>query len=584
MHFRSKKIVRAGLLLGVVLGGYFFLSVSIFFAQRHAAYPISIQIHGISSDLVSIDAFSIRNQTRYSFCDNGNGSLGRGAGYISGFEMKVSEDDFEKIEAGNVCIGPTSYLIPSARFGEYFTIKRNRGSVRLRSTDRFAGKASAVPVLSQCITWKGDAQVVGQALQRYFPVLIYNILLVFIFLGIPLWRVSQKRNPLSRSIWGEARFPGGYALALVLLTVLCGVLFACQSLPGERYPSDMRSHVESIGTGYSFLHLFLGTLQRVFEATLECPSSSLPSLLMAGVLTLSVLMVSISLNIYFRKRHADSSPRLANFMSIALMLVSMGIFNPWNVGRLYAGISTPNVWHNPTFLFCRLFSLGVFVLMTGLLESRVDQKPRIRTYVLLSALSFFSMWAKPSFLMSFLPASALIVVIQLFRHRMSLQAAVLTGMAFLLSLLPLWLIYTRVYVSPESSGGIVFAFNAAQSNLALFFPGLVLSSAFPLYVVWRRIRGRNLSVVLSLAFANYLVAIFIRFFVAETGERMTHGNFGWSYSLALFFLFFAAAEDFFFTRKEREEKSRVFGNFLFFWHLISGLYYFGVLLLGYSYS
>jgi len=563
---------------------------------------MSVRLHGISSDGVSADVVSLLNGKLSSMVANEQGSFARDPKFISGFVIRLNEEDLNELGSIDVRIGDHLHRVPRERLEGYFSIVQDAGRVSLRSSDRFFVDRSALPFIDRCMTWKGDLKVLRMALGGHLPILIYNALFALVFLGVPSWLSAGRRDdhvlarlaaaffPKPSSTDGERlaakhRCRAGYRIASAILAVLCGFLFVNQALPGESYPSDLRHHTKMIGSGYSFLHLLLGATRSAFEALAHGSSDHLPSLLMAGLLTLSVMLVSVTLSIYFTRRYDSVSPCLSDFFSIALVLVSMGIYDPWNIGGLYHGIATPNVWHNPTLIFCRVFSLGVFIVLTRLLDRAAERRLRIGPFVLLAVFSFFSMWAKPSFLITFLPAAAVIVPYLLVRRRIRLEVAVLAGVAMSVSLIPLWLIYSKVSASSGSSGAIVFAFNAAQSNLIRFPLDLVLSSAFPLFVVWNVARTRRrVSTGLSLAFVNYIFSMLIRFFVTESGDRMRHGNFGWSYSIALFFMFFAAVEEFYFTRRDDSRVVRLAGNALFSWHLVSGMYYLAIVLLGYSYK
>ena len=159
----------------------------------------------------------------------------------------------------------------------------------------------------------------------------------------------------------------------------------------------------------------------------------------------------------------------------------------------------------------------------------------------------------------------------------------MSGVALLPSLLPLLCIYSRVYDQPISTVGVVVAFDAMQKGLANIPLSICLSSAFPLFVFFLAVRRKQVSRLFALAFVNYVISILIRYLLAEN-TRAQYGNFGWTFQMALFFLFITAIEEFYFKKWRGKLWVRTVSNFLFLWHLVSGIYYFGLILLGYSYK
>lgn len=258
----------------------------------------------------------------------------------------------------------------------------------------------------------------------------------------------------------------------------------------------------------------------------------------------------------------------------------MIIINPFSP-HLYLGTGTPNPWHNPTFIFCKPFSILVFICLLKSLDYFKGKTGYIKELFLLSIFSILSMWAKPSFLMSFLPSVAIIFIYKFVKKEISVNFLILVAFSLLPSLIPLFIMNNMVFNSANSTNTIIFTMGQVWSNHSKNIPlSIVLAAAFPLYVFILNIK--QLSTSHLLAFTNYIIAMLIYFFLAENGARIYHGNFSWSYLFALFFLFFVSIEEFFF-KKKNSHLLYITGWGLFCLHLISGLYYLFVIAVGHNY-
>lgn len=162
--------------------------------------------------------------------------------------------------------------------------------------------------------------------------------------------------------------------------------------------SDFIAHASKSweGPGYSLLHY----VTRLVSHNLPIKASRAEVYHYALLFVFTVLSLHFTLAIlknHFAQRYPDSSQALCGLMPIALLLASMIIINPF-ARHVYVGIGTPNPWHNPTFLLCRVFSLLLFFEVLDVVDTK---SPPLRSYVRVSAFSVLSMWSKPAFCLSF---------------------------------------------------------------------------------------------------------------------------------------------------------------------------------------
>jgi hypothetical protein len=151
-----------------------------------------------------------------------------------------------------------------------------------------------------------------------------------------------------------------------------------------------------------------------------------------------------------------------------------------------------------------------------------------------------SAFAKPSWLICFLPGLALTLVfdsrLQSRRETWEAAAVILIGGLAVLG----WQ-YAFLY-GDKGADRIVFTPQKWLAQYGSLAPlKLILSIAYPLSVLvlfWNELRQ---SLMLRLAWSTFIVSLPIAYGFSETGTRAGHDNLGWSAQIALFVLFVASA-------------------------------------------
>ena len=284
----------------------------------------------------------------------------------------------------------------------------------------------------------------------------------------------------------------------------------------------------------------------------------------------------------------------AAFFALVLSLVS-ALYVPWFNDKPYLGQGSPNPWHNPTTIMVRPIGLLIFMLVMGecMRVSRAGfrrgQGLRFWKGVLIAVLLVLSNLSKPSFVQVFYPAIFLLMVLWLFVYRFRnfgfalqllvccLPSVALMGLQFM----------AAFYGSSNSdSAGVMIApFKVAglyTDNIAV---STLLVLAFPLVMLLCSVIRRTFDWTAAFAWIMLLVGMAEKFLLAEGGSRMSHGNFSWGYTLALYFVWFIAVRDFALwgsamraepgtgARKVLPALVFCFSGILLMLHLFSGLYY-----------
>lgn len=268
-------------------------------------------------------------------------------------------------------------------------------------------------------------------------------------------------------------------------------------------------------------------------------SHSLNDIGVAAVVVLTASLEARALASYAYLLPSPADRTVASWKAAAVavgLVMAMPLPNWWKFPDVYLGQFTPNVWHSATLIVAMPFTIELFALATATLRGG-DR----RLYVLTGVMFVCVALAKPSYLLSFVPAYAAAFVLSL-RTRPSPRSRGLIALAVVLG--PLLLILAAQYYVEFKAG----ARGMSISPFAvwrLYSPHLVvsfgLSLAFPLAalaVAWRQVL-RDLP--LKFAWAVFAVAWLQCVILAEKGAAFAHANFMWGCYAAVFILFMASA-------------------------------------------
>lgn len=243
---------------------------------------------------------------------------------------------------------------------------------------------------------------------------------------------------------------------------------------------------------------------------------------------------------------------------IAASLMLAGPFAPLAPldGHLYFGYLAPNVFHNPTILTLKPFALLLFYLSWKIFPAGSNSSSS-RLIAVCATVTMLSALAKPSYIICFLPALALLVLGNLLVHEKPDGKLLFIGFiapAAIVLIAQFYLTYSSAQTSLyKGESGIVLAPFLVMSALSKWLPAkLLLSTLFPCAVLFCYFRAAIRDRQLVFAWLTFLIGAFYTYFLAESGPRMLQGNFIWSGQICLFILFVATA--LFFAREQAQGK------------------------------
>lgn len=323
--------------------------------------------------------------------------------------------------------------------------------------------------------------------------------------------------------------------------VLCMVLVVVAALFLE-INADISTHIDMLWHAddqgkYNVPPLYFLNLKWLSELFFWRPSYKLAALIL---LVLAVFFkFQLSLN-YLRKSIDPCSKRYKwiPLCTGALFFIFPLVMPGWEGEHWYLGKFTSSIWLNSTTVFVFPFVLALFITSISWIEDS-----RQEDWKLMVILGIITILIKPSFLFVLIPGLPLY---HLLRYGKLNCGFFLSLLASVLWLGILWGMKHMIYQA-EIWQDRIFMLN--YDSAVVFSPGTVfelhsetlvwdiISSFALLFLAWfflgkRLWRERDFQFSLMLFLGS--IAVYLLF--AESGKRMTHGNFYWQIPLSLFIL------------------------------------------------
>lgn len=256
-----------------------------------------------------------------------------------------------------------------------------------------------------------------------------------------------------------------------------------------------------------------------------------------------------------------------------LLTIAMPLPNWWKQG-IYLGQPSPNVWHNPTTIFCMPIVLALFSAAI-----RATHTLKLSHAGLTGFLFALCALGKPNFPLAFAPCCSLMLFLRLQLHLgIDLKRCVQVLQCGLLMLAPIVLLLGLQFVltfgsaKPESSGIEIAPFKVWK----LFSPNILASTflglAFPILIVALYPKQCRQNTSLVWAWLTLAIALLQLVLLSETGPRWAHGNFVWGSLFATTIVFIYSAR---LVIQAPRDLRRFACTGLLLMHSISGLWYMG---------
>ena len=275
-----------------------------------------------------------------------------------------------------------------------------------------------------------------------------------------------------------------------------------------------------------------------------------------------MLFIYIAQNIYlyFNNNRGDIKLLLYLFIIFVIGPAYLPIFTKY----ILLGVGSPNLWHNATLLTVKPFALlTIFFTILGM-----EKESRI--YYILAILTLaISIFAKPSFVIAFLPA---LLIFMLIKKEYSKSNIVFFISISIIAVLILLYQFLNTY-SENSGSSIIVSFltvwHKFTSNVLL---SIVLALLFP--IIYTILNFKNVYNNNYIVFSWILVIISIIYAAvfAESGDRMYHGNFFWSYMISLSIIYIFVIADYLTTKDISSKYKKMVLNIILIWQVLIGIY------------
>jgi len=318
-------------------------------------------------------------------------------------------------------------------------------------------------------------------------------------------------------------------LLFISIFILSSFLVHMQTVSIERYSSDVFPHIIFL---YRFLyepdyyiphplwHLTTFGISKLFFISVESAAAITSAFFVTLWAYITYWIVKKALPNYSTWQHT----------LITFSIITIGpLCIPWYNKLIFYDSASPNIWHNVTLWTVKPFALlSVWYTLKGIETSKK------RAYAFAFVFIVLSIFAKPSFIIMFLPALIIFSFIKgiykdpIFQRYLFLLSSI--------SILILFYQYTHTFGAKEGSHIIIDllgVWSLSSQNIGI---SILLGLAFPLLLtLFKTDILTDNAILLSWIMTFIGIAYYATF--AETGRFYSHGNFGWSYMIAMSLLY-----------------------------------------------
>lgn len=349
----------------------------------------------------------------------------------------------------------------------------------------------------------------------------------------------MKYDPIQKQLVSKANFLRTLffvTLYLLVLQLLYKQVYwdGFQQYPSNYffYSSDMYNHLTKLAkflSGEIFLphplwHICVQSIADIWDIR-----TGLAAIIFSSWLYIAwvFLVYSLSENVLNAFAFKSDAKKELTILIVTFSIIIVGpLFIPFFSKFIYLGQGSPNVWHNVTLWMVKPFGL-LAMLMT--IKAIHDKSTTLFLAAIIATL--ISIFAKPSFVLIFLPAFFVFIL-----HRRYFSRRVIR-LFLALSITSSSVLLYQYLNTFGKDAKIVFDFLGVWSSQSKNIPVSILSGLlFPIVFALFRLRSKMDDLLLlswyQVGFGMVLFACF-----AETGERYLHANFGWSYMIAMSMLY-----------------------------------------------
>lgn len=333
-----------------------------------------------------------------------------------------------------------------------------------------------------------------------------------------------------------------FIIFLSFIFLLMGISFYKGAYPIKgNYVSDLPSHIlisqyvkytelptndiYSFVPPYKLFHIFVAATSYLTNRNYELSS--------VLVLVITQIILYMLMIYYYKSIFKPKEITLSDLLIIFSLIIISSL--PFKNGNLYLPQGSPNVYHNPTYIFLRPFSLVSFFNFYLLSKNETDSKNI--NFIIFSIATLLSTYSKPSFSLPFLCSAGILVAISLLKNRFK---NIKYGIKMFVSVLPTLILMIYQYLSVNTFGilntsirfgtflNLSFSDSIIASFCALLYP--IISSIYILKHV------KNTKYLQIIAWSYMFISWLQYYFLYQT--NFNNGDYAWGYFQGLFFIYY----------------------------------------------
>jgi len=346
------------------------------------------------------------------------------------------------------------------------------------------------------------------------------------------------------------------------------------------YPSDLPSHIgfiPDIIKGTKFLPHPLFHYITYFIAKSTTLTLELSAILVNSFL---IVFLAITIHIIIHKNIDKDVNKYLVLLLVFIVLYSGTPHIPWLhlTQHFYIGTGSISVWHNVTIYMVKPFAFISFFLFFYVSNTFFNKK--LLVISLFSAC--ISIFAKPSFIVVFLPIVILYTFYMYFKQNQYLKYFIRYSLILLaFSIFILGEQYLNTYQTSNSKVVLapLLVWSYYSKNI---FMSIIISNLFVFsfsILNFKYLSERSTFSLIMLSGGILLFALF-----AESGDKCYDANFSWSYIITQQIAYLSVLLDFInnYQKIQSLTKQRIL-YFVLMLHIVFGLIYFTKIFLGGSY-
>ncbi len=401
--------------------------------------------------------------------------------------------------------------------------------------------------------------------------------------------INNNLQNNKRIKWNDILF----ICAAVLLLMASTFLFYMQSIRyNGGYVSDTYLYVEMSKEQHG-----VRLITWIFNFLYNLGGNTIGIAIYMGLVIVGILFMNCALiRLYHSKDGIVSdNNRLPAELAALLMFYTGSMYIPYIHENVYKSSWCTFAWHSPTqqlMIFCALISLYLFV---RIYENYMEHiSPAMWLGLMVSTV--ISVWAKPSFMLVFIPTLIVVFIIELIAHSSEgnigrrFGRLVIFGLSMVPSGILILMLNSSIYGEGSQNSVEMGLSHLLNSNYNIGIAA-VCGLLFPIIVFAFNIRKFK-DIRFQIALGMLLMGILEWAIFFEEGTRGEHGNFGWGRQFGCYYFFLCAIvvaiENFFDKDFLKNKKS---ARLLYFavlavtllLHVGTQLYHFYVMGRGHSY-